>query len=67
METDQQSLLMTAAETARELRVGRATLWAWARDGHGPQPVDVSRPGARRRTVRYRRADVLAFIGASHE
>jgi predicted DNA-binding transcriptional regulator AlpA len=60
MENDN-SLLVTTEEAQRLLRVGRNTLWAWERDGHGPQPVHIGRPGAQRRTIRYRRDEIEAL------
>jgi predicted DNA-binding transcriptional regulator AlpA len=47
------TLLVDGREAARLLGVGRSTLAEWERDGHGPQPIHVGRPGAKRRTIRY--------------
>jgi hypothetical protein len=62
-----ESLLLTVEEAARLLRVGRNTLWAWERRGHGPEPIHVGSQDAKRRTLRYRRADLIDFIGGSDE
>ena len=68
MEHDDDSLLVTVSEAMRLLRVGsRNTLSEWERRGHGPPPISISSAHAKRRSLRYRRADLLEFIGASHE
>jgi predicted DNA-binding transcriptional regulator AlpA len=64
---DNDTLLVTVKEAMRILRVGRNTLWNWDRAGYGPEPIHVGRPGARRRSLRYRRADLLDWIGVNHE
>ena len=61
---DDDTLLLTVRETMRLLRVGsRNTLWEWERRGHGPKPVSIGRPGAQHRTLRYRRTDLVDWIG----
>jgi predicted DNA-binding transcriptional regulator AlpA len=62
------SLLLTVEQAMRLLGVrSRNTMWRWSRAGHGPQPVNVGQPDAKRRTLRYRRQDVLMFIGGSRD
>jgi hypothetical protein len=48
-----EALLVDRKTAAQLLGCGRSTLAEWERDGHGPQPVSVGRPGAKRRTLRY--------------
>jgi predicted DNA-binding transcriptional regulator AlpA len=61
MDADDQSLLLTTKEVQRLLRVSRNRLWEWEKIGHGPQPVHIGRPGALRRTIRYRRDEIEAL------
>lgn len=64
---DNDTLLVTVREAMRLLGVGsRNTLWAWERDGHGPQPIHIGRAGAKKRTIRYRRSDLLSWISGDH-
>ena len=51
METNE-TLLLTVKEAARQLRVSPTTLWMMEGDGR-LKPVDLSKPGAKRRTLRY--------------
>ena len=62
MDADNESLPPTTKEVQELLHVSRNRLWEWEKIGHGPQPLHVGRPGARRRTIRYRRSDILAFV-----
>ena len=55
------SLLVSVKEAMRLLRVGRNTLWAWEKLGHGPKPIHIGRPDAKRRTIRYRRDEIEAL------
>jgi predicted DNA-binding transcriptional regulator AlpA len=67
MDADDQSMLLTTKEVQRLLHVSRNRLWEWEKLGHGPPPIHIGRPGATRRTIRYRRSDILAFIGGSDD
>jgi hypothetical protein len=63
-ELDEGSVLLTTRETMRFLEVrSRNTLWSWEQRRHGPMPINIGSPDATRRTVRYRRSDLLDFIG----
>lgn len=35
--------------------------------GHGPRPINIGRRDGQRPVIRYRRADLIEFIGASHD
>jgi predicted DNA-binding transcriptional regulator AlpA len=59
--------LLTVAEVASALRINRTAVWAWRKSGHLPQAIDISPPGSRRPTLRFRRSDLLEFIGTAHE
>ncbi|UNP89645.1 helix-turn-helix domain-containing protein [Aeromonas encheleia] len=53
-------LLLTDKETAVEFGISRPTLWRWRKTvPNFPQPIKVGP-----RAVRYRRADIVAFIEA---
>jgi hypothetical protein len=56
------NVLLTVAETADLLRIGRHTLTDWMAASWGPPCVDLAPPGRNRRTLRYYRADVLRFV-----
>lgn len=63
---DDDTLLVTVSEAMRLLRVGsRNTLWSWEKAGHGPKPISIGHPSAKRRSLRYRMSDLRSFIGAS--
>jgi predicted DNA-binding transcriptional regulator AlpA len=64
---DNDKLLVDAKEAARLLGCGRSTLAEWERDGHGPKPVHVGRPGAKRRTIRYSVQALCEFARGSHD
>lgn len=53
--------LMTPAEVAVEFRLDRETCYSWRRRGFGPASFKVGRH------VRYRRADVLAWLAAQEQ
>ncbi len=53
--------LLTTSEAAQMLNVGQRTLARWSSAGWAPKPVKIV-PG-RRGTVRYRRSELLAWIG----
>jgi hypothetical protein len=60
--------LLTVEEAMRFLRVrSRNTLWTWEREGHRLAPVNIGRPGAVRRTLRYRLSDLRQLAGGSDE
>jgi predicted DNA-binding transcriptional regulator AlpA len=61
MDVDNESLLLTTKEVQGLLRVSRNRLWAWEQAGHGPMPIHIGRPGAQRRTIRYRRDEIEAL------
>ena len=63
-EASEQSLLVSVKEAARLLELEPMTLWRMSRAGHGPQPIHVGHPEAKRKTLRYKRADLVAWIGA---
>ncbi len=48
--------LLTTAQAARLLGIGERTLWRHSRSGAAPAPVTIGG------TVRYRRAELLAWI-----
>jgi hypothetical protein len=65
---DGDTVLLTVREAMRLLRIqSPRTLRAWERAGHGPQPLSMGRPDAKRRTLRYRLEDVRAFLRADGE
>jgi predicted DNA-binding transcriptional regulator AlpA len=49
--------LLTSEQTAQELKVSERTLEDWRRTGAGPPFIRISR-----RCVRYRRADIEAWL-----
>ena len=65
MENDM--LLVSTREAARLLGVGVSTLRLWQCDGHGPRPIHIGRPDAKRRTLRYRLADIRSWAGGADE
>lgn len=54
--------LLTTAQAARLAGCGERTFWRWSRDGIAPGPLTIGR--GLRPAVRYRRADILAWIDA---
>jgi predicted DNA-binding transcriptional regulator AlpA len=58
--------LLTTAEVASVLRIDRTAIWSWRRQGHFPEPIDISPPSSKRKTLRWRRSDLLEFIGGSN-
>jgi predicted DNA-binding transcriptional regulator AlpA len=58
--------LLTSAEVASLLRVNRTSVWEWRRSGHLPQPIDIAPAGRRRPALRWRKSDLIAFIGGSN-
>lgn len=57
-----QAELLTTAEAARLAGCGERTFWAWSRSGLAPAPLKIGL--GLRPAVRYRRADILAWIAA---
>ena len=49
--------LISRTELARQLGITRDTLLRWAKIGHGPNPVKLSRG-----CIRYRPSEVRAFL-----
>lgn len=61
MTTENKSPLLTDIEAAALFGVSRPTLWRWRKDVPSfPQPVKIGP-----RAVRYRRADLEAYINAA--
>lgn len=59
--TDKYKLLLTDKEAAAEFGISRPTLWRWRKTvPNFPSPVRIGP-----RAVRYRRADIEAFIAAA--
>jgi predicted DNA-binding transcriptional regulator AlpA len=58
--------LLTTAEVASALQVNRTAIWAWRRAGHFPEPIVISPPSSKRKTLRWRKSDLIAFIGGSN-
>ena len=54
--------LLTTGEVARLLSCGERTVWRWSRSGAMPTPLKLN-PG-RQGAVRFRRADIMAWIEA---
>jgi excisionase family DNA binding protein len=50
--------LLTTAQAARLLGIGERTLWRHSRSGAAPAPVTIGG------SVRYRRAELLAWVDA---
>ena len=53
-----EALLLTADAVAKLLSVSRLSVWRWRSAGKLPQPIKVGR------TVRWRRAEIIAWIDA---
>jgi predicted DNA-binding transcriptional regulator AlpA len=53
--------LWTVAEVAAYLRVDRTVLWHWRKQGHIPEPIDISPPNSGRPTLRFQRDQILAL------
>ncbi|NLF73609.1 MAG: helix-turn-helix domain-containing protein [Candidatus Anammoximicrobium sp.] len=58
----QEQLLLTTAQAAELCGIGERTLWAWSRSGLAPAPVKIGY--GLRPMVRFRRADITAWIAA---
>ena len=56
METNSEALV-SRTELARQLGITRDTLARWAKIGHGPKPVKLSRG-----CIRYRPSEVREFL-----
>ena len=54
--------LLTAPQAAELLGIGQRTLSRWSSEGKAPQPLKLT-PG-QRGALRYRRADLAAWIAA---
>jgi predicted DNA-binding transcriptional regulator AlpA len=64
VELDDDGGLLTVRQTMRFLQVkSRNTMWSWEQRGHGPKPISIGSPGAGHRTLRYRKADLMRWIG----
>jgi predicted DNA-binding transcriptional regulator AlpA len=66
-EVSEQPLLVSVKEAARLLELDPRTLWRMSRAGEGPAPFHVGKPQAKRRTLRYRRAEIVDWIDTCHE
>ncbi|MNG81186.1 Prophage CP4-57 regulatory protein (AlpA) [compost metagenome] len=61
MTTENKTLLLTDKEAAAEFGISRPTLWRWRKNvPNFPQPISIGP-----RAVRYRRADIEAFIASA--
>lgn len=54
--------LLTLREAAKLLRLSERTLWLLVERPGGPPVVDLAPPGARRRTLRFRRTELLRWL-----
>lgn len=54
--------LMTLAEAARFLRISPRTLWGLVQRPDGPPVLDLAPTGARRRTLRFRRTELVRWL-----
>jgi predicted DNA-binding transcriptional regulator AlpA len=54
--------LLTCKEAARLAGVGERTWWSWTRSGLAPKPIAIGY--GLRPAVRYRRAELLAWIAS---
>lgn len=54
--------LLTAPQAAELLSIGQRTIARWSAEGRAPSPLKLT-PG-RRGALRYRRADLMAWIDA---
>lgn len=58
--------LLTCYQTQKLLKVSNTTLWRMRRDGRGPRPVHIGKDQAKRPSWRYRRSQLLDYIGGKH-
>ena len=63
---DGSTTLLKPGEAAELLRISRTTLAAMEQAGR-LTPVDIARPGARKRLLRYRHRDLLKLIGLADD
>lgn len=54
--------LLTFAQTAEVCGLGERTIWRWSHSGRMPAPLKLG--DGRQGAVRFRRADILAWIDA---
>lgn len=54
--------LLTTSKAAKLAGIGERTLWRWSRSGLAPRPITIGY--GLRPAVRYRHADLLAWIAA---
>ncbi len=59
---DGNDTLLTTSEVASLLKVNRTALWAWRRQGHLPEPIDIAPPTSKRPALRYRMSDLRAWL-----
>lgn len=54
--------LLTSKQAAELLAIGERSLWRWSRSGICPAPIKIG--GGPRAAVRYRRAELAAWVAA---
>lgn len=54
--------LLSSRAVRQFLNVSPTTLWRMRRDGIGPRPVHVGKPDAVRKTYRYRKSELAAWL-----
>lgn len=54
--------LLTSEQVAKLCNLGARTVWRWSRSGRMPAPLKIG--GGLRGAVRFRRAEILAWIEA---
>ena len=60
---DMDEPLLSFKDVCHYLGIGRTTLYTWMAKRHFPEPFSVGLPDARRKTLRWRAADIRRFLG----